>query len=809
MKKKTYYYMCNHWTECGIGEAFPKGWYKGKYYEHGFSTIYTIEKTLDGIDKYNVVIGLELDSYSYEVVAKEAPELINKLKKYIRQGRVSIVGGTYAQPLGQDYGWESNIRHLTYGRRVVQEILDVGVDTFIVEEQWFHPQLPQLLKKSGFEYASLQCQNSGQVAPRNTSMIDWEGIDGSTITTIPANNIMVSCVKQYKGYQFYEKILESYEQPLLFQWIEVWTPGMDWGASVDPFEKGIRYIKEQGMLPISISDYMKDEENNIKKEKICIELNDGNYHNDWYQGGGWGYDGDTLMYLNDKVEALIATYETKRFIEEQSSLEQQKELDEIWKELLRLQNHDFSVARTYRAYTEDGVKTTAVSSGLRRYRALERQLTHRINAVLELGKNRVVFNHYNEGCVTTCLRVNTHENVEIVFGDSVIPCVENIHDGVNDVTVTLNVKPYSIYTVWVRVKSDMQKIEQCKQTQEIAYENIHVAYQGGWDFNVENKKTGVKIKYKAFNGSIGKSNEHDEVFSSLSSAHHHFSFALGGPKHCPDQTAELHAYVKGIEEDSLYISISVRSNLLTLHTTETPVAFAETKISINKQSKEVAFHTYIYTGVYLNMDAYATFTYSLEEAEVVRDYPFYEEKARVEALYPLTYIRVANKQTGFTLSNKGSRRFWVKDKTLTARLTKRTLFQDYHFDFMLKFDTTEAIDSLNFVKNTRVVPLVLREQQGCGKKENPFIFSKNPCVIVSQLFLDRGKRFYRLVNYSGENIKNSLQGTQQCCVWETDMEGKDLYEVDVEGMEFQPFEIKTLRLCENDETKEVINERKI
>lgn len=85
---RLYYFLCNHWTEGGIGYAFPVGWYAGKKYEKGFSSVYTVEKMLDAADEYPTVkASMELDAYTYEVLSRIAPETVARLKEYIAAGR--------------------------------------------------------------------------------------------------------------------------------------------------------------------------------------------------------------------------------------------------------------------------------------------------------------------------------------------------------------------------------------------------------------------------------------------------------------------------------------------------------------------------------------------------------------------------------------------------------------------------------------------------------------------------------------------------------------------------------------------------
>jgi len=36
--------ICNHWTQYGIGEAFPEGEVGGRWYQRNFSTVYALEQ---------------------------------------------------------------------------------------------------------------------------------------------------------------------------------------------------------------------------------------------------------------------------------------------------------------------------------------------------------------------------------------------------------------------------------------------------------------------------------------------------------------------------------------------------------------------------------------------------------------------------------------------------------------------------------------------------------------------------------------------------------------------------------------------
>jgi len=53
---------------------------------------------------------LELDARAYEFMAEKFPEVTERLKKYLAEDKVELIGGTYGQPLETMFSGETNIR---------------------------------------------------------------------------------------------------------------------------------------------------------------------------------------------------------------------------------------------------------------------------------------------------------------------------------------------------------------------------------------------------------------------------------------------------------------------------------------------------------------------------------------------------------------------------------------------------------------------------------------------------------------------------------------------------------------------------
>ena len=172
--------LCNHWSYTGIG------WQLG------------IEScVLSAIDAMgmadlapHVKTCIEWDALAYEFMAEKFPEIANRLKPYLAAGKIELIGGTYGQPLGTMFSGESNIRQIVYGRNTILKALDYEMVTFLDEEEFSHPQIPQIVLGAGYRYASLsQVDTWGKagVPHLEVNSFEWQGMDGSKVLSTPRN----------------------------------------------------------------------------------------------------------------------------------------------------------------------------------------------------------------------------------------------------------------------------------------------------------------------------------------------------------------------------------------------------------------------------------------------------------------------------------------------------------------------------------------------------------------------------------------------------------------------------------------------
>ena len=77
---------------------------------------------------------------------QEYPLLCERLKKYLAEDKVELIAGSYSQPMATLFSGESSIRQIVVGHEVIRKALGVQVESFLEEEEFSHPQLPQILK---------------------------------------------------------------------------------------------------------------------------------------------------------------------------------------------------------------------------------------------------------------------------------------------------------------------------------------------------------------------------------------------------------------------------------------------------------------------------------------------------------------------------------------------------------------------------------------------------------------------------------------------------------------------------------------
>ena len=328
--------LCNHWSYTGIG------WQLGIE-----SCVLSATDAMEMADRApHVKTCLELDALAYKLMAEKFPEVAARLKKYLAADKVEVIGGTYGQPLGTMFSGESNIRQLVHGRETIRKALDYEVATFLDEEEFSHPQIPQIALAAGYRYASLaQVDTWGRagIPYLEVNAFKWKGMDGSEILSTPKNSLFGYSpdLKQLATSEAFKK-LQALGKPLIFTWEEFgWEPP-DEPAYLKTPEKYQKFAEESAVEFVTLKDYL-DEYGSSGKQSIYLNMDA------WTKLLTWGLGGDQLRVMDRKVEGTLLAAE--RFDAIAASLgakDKARSLEQAWKHLLTSQSHDVGLCESSR-----------------------------------------------------------------------------------------------------------------------------------------------------------------------------------------------------------------------------------------------------------------------------------------------------------------------------------------------------------------------------------------------------------------------------------------------------------------------------
>lgn len=83
-----------------------------------------LRKNLDNVEKYpEAVLSFEFSGMELEALAERAPDCTSRMRNLVRQGKLSFVNGTYAQPHLQILESESVFRQFEVGLSAIERLV--------------------------------------------------------------------------------------------------------------------------------------------------------------------------------------------------------------------------------------------------------------------------------------------------------------------------------------------------------------------------------------------------------------------------------------------------------------------------------------------------------------------------------------------------------------------------------------------------------------------------------------------------------------------------------------------------------------
>jgi alpha-mannosidase len=320
--------LCNHWSYIGIG------WQLGIE-----SCVLSATDAMEMADRApHVKTCINMDARAYEFMAEKFPDVASKLREYLAAGKIELIGGTYGQPMGTMFSGESNIRQLVYGRETIRKALGYEMVTFLEEEEFSHPQIPQIALGAGYRYASLaQLDTWGRAgAPLlEVNSFLWKGKDGATLLSTPKNSLFGNAPDpKYLATSDTFKKLRAAGKPLFFAWAEFgWEPPDQ--PSYLKTSADYRQLAEESPVEfVSLKEYL-DKYGSGGRQPVYFNMDA------WTKLLTWGVGGDQLRIMDRKVERTL--HAAERFDAIASSLgarSKTHQLDAAWKHLLASQSHD-------------------------------------------------------------------------------------------------------------------------------------------------------------------------------------------------------------------------------------------------------------------------------------------------------------------------------------------------------------------------------------------------------------------------------------------------------------------------------------
>lgn len=149
----------------------------------------TFLSALERMDEFDDFVFTSSSAQFYEWIEKNDPDLFEKIRQRVREGRWKIVGGWWVQPDVNIPSGESLARHALISQHYFEEKFGVRATTgYCVDSFGHNAMLPQILKKSGMDNYVYMRPNEIEKPDLPYHCFLWEAPDGSRVKTFRIRN---------------------------------------------------------------------------------------------------------------------------------------------------------------------------------------------------------------------------------------------------------------------------------------------------------------------------------------------------------------------------------------------------------------------------------------------------------------------------------------------------------------------------------------------------------------------------------------------------------------------------------------------
>jgi alpha-mannosidase len=150
----------------------------------------TFATVLDLMERYPDFTFNQSSAQLYAWIEQDAPDLLERVKKRVAEGRWEPIGGSWVEPDCQVTGGEAFVRHLLYGQHAFERWFGRrSTVAWLPDVFGFSGGMPQLLRGAGIDGFFTTKLNWNEENTFPYDLFTWEGIDGSRVTATMFRNL--------------------------------------------------------------------------------------------------------------------------------------------------------------------------------------------------------------------------------------------------------------------------------------------------------------------------------------------------------------------------------------------------------------------------------------------------------------------------------------------------------------------------------------------------------------------------------------------------------------------------------------------
>ena len=305
----------------------------------GISVVHsTFQSALDRMDETPDFCFIASSAQFYQWVSENDPQMIQKIRKRVDEGRWNVIGGWWVEPDVNIPGGEAMVRQGLYGQLTMQRLLGRRATIGFNPDSFGHTDaLPQILKLQGMDnYIFMRPGPHEKSVP--SDLFWWEGIDGTRVLTyrIQQSYNDSSVVRDH----LIKTVSEQYKNQPMKSFMYFFGAGDHGGGATKENIHSVEVLKaEKGAPAISFGSperYFKEIRND-KNLNLPVVKDDLQHH-----AVGCYTAESAIKKGNRQSEAALVTAEKIAAIGSSvwGSNYPKKELTSAWHRVLFLQFHD-------------------------------------------------------------------------------------------------------------------------------------------------------------------------------------------------------------------------------------------------------------------------------------------------------------------------------------------------------------------------------------------------------------------------------------------------------------------------------------